>query len=203
MYQQTPPGSPVGMFIFYSYQDMGTRPPLTGVGASWINEELVFLRYARSPMQGFIKTAVDEFGDNGIGTVYKHYVPWERIARQLEANLADVTRTKAIGYLQDVLKALDLKPADASDAVKCRCYFDGWVDEAISMITDYPDNIFTGASSGDGAGTRIDEPDEPSKKLASRLTAASIKLNKATGVPLDKKHTISEAYKAADTDMTV
>ena len=136
-----------------------------------------------------------------IGHVYRHYVPYKAIRKDLEETLVGHTRAFACEFLATSIKDLYSKsqvftiaklepppppPYDhtsvedslsATWRSQTRAASNAWVSWALEAICDYPDNIYYGSGSGDGAGTLVDLPKsgtqlERVKKGAANLRSA-------------------------------
>lgn len=110
--------------------------------------------------------------------IHRHYVPYLAIRDSLDTEVLGYSREGACRVLlKQVIKLYtnsivfpikDLQPPPYNRAVEdslqdtlklqTRAAMTSWINWALEAICDYPDNIFYGPGTGDGAGTKVDEP---------------------------------------------
>lgn len=83
-----------------------------------------------------------------------------------------MTREGSVEYLRWIIEKLDIdksafnEPVD--DPSEDRRRYDIWVSWAVDTICDWPNNLFQGESTGDGAGRKIDIPSDVNTTPAMR-----------------------------------
>ena len=156
-----------------------------------------------------IKTKVKNVdGDTTHGTqIHRHYVPYLAIRESLEKQVDGHSRGDACEMLNNHVIALyshsqifpitDLQPPPKNGAVKdsltdswnlqTRAATSAWINWVLEAICDFPDNIFYGPGTGDGAGTLVDVPNGSKKgeQLVRVMRGASLLRSVVRG-PIEK-----------------
>ncbi|WP_230470595.1 eCIS core domain-containing protein [Flavobacterium cheongpyeongense] len=162
------------MTTAYTLSDYSTEPNQT----PFDEQVIINLIHARQGIPTEVKDKVDSYGDNGIGTNYNHYVPYIKLYESLENQIINQGKTRLgiVSLLQSHLKNIEIcvTPGLTINPLKSPINFNTWVDAAIVAICDSPKNIFKGPHEGDGGGTKIDQPTDPSNELEQRLKMAAL-----------------------------
>ncbi|MEE9361197.1 MAG: DUF4157 domain-containing protein [Cellulophaga sp.] len=153
------------MLACYTMNDV--QPGKEDPSTDFENETILNIRYQRPSSMHYTKTDGDDAGS------IKHYVPHQWICKNLINSIEGLTRQEAIGKLTLMLGVLGLTLPALN--WKTRIGFDVWVETAFDNICDWEENLYKHSdSSGDGAGTKIDEPNDAGVK--ARVDAAKAKL---------------------------
>ncbi|RDB26573.1 hypothetical protein Hypma_005658 [Hypsizygus marmoreus] len=174
----------LAMIIPYTRIDMGQAD--AGAGGNWLNETIGNLVKSRAPSYNNTRfhQAIVQLGDSDAAGTYCHHIPYARIVRALDTGIVGTTRANTITYLQGILQALNLPTVDNTIVGwnTCRQGFDTFVTWACESICDWPGNQWLGQGTGDGNGTRIDNPVQGSAHFANltqRLAASDVTLGNA------------------------
>lgn len=179
-YGGTPPRANLAqrMTAFYTKADLTSRIN----DPSFLAETVSTIVHMREGISEKVKKWVDDYQESDDHSGYKHYVPYKQIIDKLLSDLEGRTRKEIIDHLLKVITTLEVDPPQGLNPEGSAAEFQTWADEAITIICDYPPNIFCWDSSGDAGGTRIDKPiNNPSDTLILRLGDAMGLLELALG----------------------
>jgi hypothetical protein len=153
-----------------------------GVDPNAFADQVVqYIVHARDAIPNQVKNDVDGFGDCPAAGTYKHHVPYAIMLARIKTLCEGETREDIVDWMTNSVVAVGVDPATFGipNPLLGVAAFNTWLDSAIVAVCDWADNIFRGASTGDGGGTIIDNPTAPSAALTNRLTNA---VNTLTGL---------------------
>lgn len=170
-----PAGKPIQrMVICYTRTELG-RPQAPNT--SFDDEIIGQVIYARPSDLQYVGTDGSNTGS------IKHHIPYNWIIKNLiDDCLEGKTRKEAAVALSLVLVRLRLQPPPLPREPFAASY-NAWVDEVITSICDWPQNLFRDEpSSGDHRGTTIDMPGDAA--VALRVTQAAAAYRELARQPL-------------------
>ena len=161
------------MLVVYGYQDC--KPVESSAEVHWSKDRVVCIWHTRSDI--FDPTSVENAvfradGEPGKSTasgaankfLFRHYVPYNRIFSAIEEQIIveGMNRLQLWDWLHNLMAQLKIDPDEylklGGEPVDSRRNYDVWVDWAISSICQWHFNIFYGPGTGDGGGSKIDQP---------------------------------------------
>ncbi|KZZ95951.1 hypothetical protein AAL_04247 [Moelleriella libera RCEF 2490] len=167
------------MIIIYDkedYKDGDSSVP-------FLDRDLFYIRHERTAAGD--KTETQKWVDNnnyvpdpnGDDKVYKHYVPYNEIFKVINDRVVKSnSRRQFIEWLENVAAnklGIENRSITGRQQIS-RFDYDEAADHYVSSICDWQENIFRGASDGDGGGMKKDTPKD--SDLAKKVRAAEEKL---------------------------
>jgi hypothetical protein len=171
------------MITPYTLKDLGQIEDV----ASWRAETIVAMRTQRSGISDAVKKTVIGRPNGGLGGDFRHFVPYDRIDKQLYGLLVGKTREECIKLLEKWLDALGIKDESGMGPLGNRMAFDAWFSWTYEAICDWPMNIYQGPHYGDHAGQTLDVAKDAPPQLRERLMFARDTLHHLLGVSWDFK----------------
>lgn len=151
---------------------------------------MVQVPYERGQSMGSgVKKTVDSYDDGSKVGVYKHFIPDNWLHKIYEACLSGA-KLEVVPSISNSLVGQTVPPkeyiprghfqlpvADTEEFdFNSEVQFKASIDISLKKFTENPYNIFQGDSDGDGGGTKIDIPKNPSEELKERLSEFSMNL---------------------------
>lgn len=171
------------MIVIYDLEDKKTGDSTV----SFLERNPFYIRHERTAAGD--KKETQEWVDSnnyvpapkGQDIVYKHYVPYNKIYEAINDRVIKSTsRRQFIEWLENVAVTLGIENRSIKGQQQVsRFKYDEAADHYVSSICDWEENIFRGASKGDGGGTKKDIP--KNQDLAETMEAAAKRLLAALG----------------------
>lgn len=151
---------------------------------------MVQVPYERGQSMGSgVKKTVDSYDDGSKVGVYKHFIPDNWLHKIYEACLSGA-KLEVVPSISNSLVGQTVPPKEyiprghrqlpVADTEEfdfgSEVQFKASIDISLRKFTENPYNIYQGDSDGDGGGTKIDIPKNPSEELKSRLSEFSMNL---------------------------